>query len=139
MTSTEIPVAGLTTRPATGTTWRDGAPCGQTDPELFFPERGTNPRTAIAICMTCDVRTRCLEWALTHHETGVWGGTTERERRRMLRTTPGQPVLLDAGRLIRDHRIRRLTAEGLTAEEVAAQVGCHSRTVERVRTQEVAA
>lgn len=138
MTS-ETPVAGLPTRPATGTTWRDGAPCGQTDPELFFPERGTNPRDAIAICMTCDVRRQCLEWALRNGETGVWGGTTDRERRRMLRAAPGQPVLLDAGRIIRDHRIRRLSAEGLSAAEVAQQVGCNKRTVERVRGQEVAA
>jgi WhiB family transcriptional regulator, redox-sensing transcriptional regulator len=71
--------------------WRDGALCTQTDPEAFFPEQGAATgralRVARQMCSACPVRTQCLEWALGHGEVleGIWGGTTERERRRLKR------------------------------------------------------
>ncbi|MEU4348274.1 WhiB family transcriptional regulator [Streptomyces sp. NPDC023838] len=62
--------------------------CAQTDPEIFYPETGVTCRTAKAICMACDARAACLEYALTRGERfGVWGGLSERERRHLL---PGQ-------------------------------------------------
>jgi WhiB family redox-sensing transcriptional regulator len=77
-------VAGLTTRPATGTTWRDSALCAQTDPESFFPEKGTSARDAKKTCLACEVRTECLEYALAHDERhGIWGGLTETARRKL--------------------------------------------------------
>jgi WhiB family transcriptional regulator, redox-sensing transcriptional regulator len=67
--------------------WRLHAACCGVDPELFFPVGVTGPALleilkAKRICRICPVRTPCLAWALDHKVTdGVWGGTTEEERR----------------------------------------------------------
>ena len=66
--------------------WQEDALCAQTDPELFFPERGgvRFVRKAKSICGDCTVRDECLEYALANDERfGVWGGKSERERNRM--------------------------------------------------------
>jgi WhiB family redox-sensing transcriptional regulator len=64
--------------------WQDRALCAQTDPEAFFPEKGGSTREAKRICMGCEVRDACLEYALAHDERfGIWGGLSERERRRV--------------------------------------------------------
>jgi len=64
--------------------WWFAGLCAQTDPELFFPEKGGSTRAAKAVCTGCPVRAQCLEHALAHDERfGVWGGTSERERRRL--------------------------------------------------------
>jgi len=66
--------------------WQEQALCAQTDPEAFFPEKGGSTREAKRICTGCDVRTECLEYALAHDERfGIWGGLSERERRRLKR------------------------------------------------------
>lgn len=66
--------------------WRDKALCAQTDPEAFFPDRGGSVREAKRVCRACEVRAECLEYALEHDERfGVWGGMSERERRRLKR------------------------------------------------------
>ncbi len=66
--------------------WQDRALCSQTDPEAFFPEKGGSTREAKRVCLGCEVRTECLEYALTHDERfGIWGGLSERERRRVKR------------------------------------------------------
>jgi WhiB family redox-sensing transcriptional regulator len=59
--------------------------CATTDPALFFPENGDgkSSRVARAICAQCPVTAECLDWAVTHHEMGVWGGTTEAGRRKI--------------------------------------------------------
>jgi len=59
--------------------------CAQTDPEAFFPEQGASASPAKAVCRRCDFRAECLDWALDHHEKGVWGGTTDHERRQLKR------------------------------------------------------
>ena len=64
--------------------WWFAGLCAQTDPELFFPEKGGSVREAKAVCARCPVRAQCLEHALAHGERfGVWGGLSERERRRL--------------------------------------------------------
>ena len=64
--------------------WQDQALCAQTDPEAFFPEKGGSTREAKRICSGCEVRAECLEYALAHDERfGIWGGLSERERRRL--------------------------------------------------------
>lgn len=64
--------------------WIDNALCAQTDPEAFFPERGKVPAEAKRICQSCPVRADCLDYALrTGQRFGVWGGLSERERRRL--------------------------------------------------------
>lgn len=67
-------------------TWQERALCAQTDPEAFFPEKGGSTREAKRVCLSCDVRGECLEYALGHDERfGIWGGLSERERRRLKR------------------------------------------------------
>jgi WhiB family redox-sensing transcriptional regulator len=74
---------------ATDTTdrrWQERANCLGVDPDLFFPERGASTREAKSVCRGCDVRLECLEYALGHGEKfGIWGGLSERERRRVRR------------------------------------------------------
>lgn len=66
--------------------WYDRALCAETDPEAFFPEKGGSTREAKKICLGCEVRYECLEYALAHDERfGIWGGLSERERRRLKR------------------------------------------------------
>jgi WhiB family redox-sensing transcriptional regulator len=66
--------------------WQERALCSQTDPEAFFPEKGGSTREAKRICTGCEVRSECLEYALEHDERfGIWGGLSERERRRLKR------------------------------------------------------
>ncbi|MGH3421088.1 MAG: WhiB family transcriptional regulator [Streptosporangiaceae bacterium] len=66
--------------------WQERALCAQTDPEAFFPEKGGSTREAKLICAGCEVRAECLEYALAFDERfGIWGGLSERERRRLKR------------------------------------------------------
>ena len=72
--------------PLTAQSWKDRARCAVTDPEAFFPEKGGSVGAAKASCAQCLVRDECLSYALRHDERfGVWGGLTERERRRLKR------------------------------------------------------
>ena len=66
--------------------WQDGANCMGANADLFFPERGASTRSAKAICRECEVRLECLEFAITTGEKfGIWGGMSERERRKVRR------------------------------------------------------
>jgi WhiB family transcriptional regulator, redox-sensing transcriptional regulator len=66
--------------------WHERALCAQTDPEAFFPEKGGSTREAKKICTGCEVRSECLSYALANDERfGIWGGLSERERRRLKR------------------------------------------------------
>ena len=66
--------------------WRERALCAETDPEAFFPEKGGSTREAKKVCTGCEVRAECLEFALSNDERfGIWGGLSERERRRLRR------------------------------------------------------
>ena len=66
--------------------WQDQANCLGVDPDLFFPERGASTREAKEVCKGCVVREDCLEYALANGEKfGIWGGLSERERRRLRR------------------------------------------------------
>jgi len=67
--------------------WAEHALCAQTDPEIFFPDKGGSTREAKAVCGRCDVRPQCLDYALSRVERfGIWGGTSERERRKIADT-----------------------------------------------------
>lgn len=66
--------------------WRQRAACRGVDPDIFYPVTDEDADEARSICRGCDVHEACLEWALqTRERDGVWGGATERERRRMIR------------------------------------------------------
>lgn len=66
--------------------WERKSLCAQTDPEAFFPEKGGSTRDAKRICQRCPVIGDCLNEALARDERfGIWGGLSERERRRLKR------------------------------------------------------
>lgn len=66
--------------------WRMRGACSGLDPSIFFPESDELAEEAKSICAECSVRVACLEHALSLREKdGVWGGTTARERRRIVR------------------------------------------------------
>ena len=71
--------------------WRKDALCRDTNPDLFFPVGTTGPaliqiENAKNVCHECPVQAECLEFALsTNQDTGIWGGTSEEERRKLRR------------------------------------------------------
>jgi len=87
---TPLSVLSLNPDPEDGN-WRKDAACRDTDPDLFFPVGTTGPaieqiESAKAVCRTCDAQVACLEFALsTNQDSGVWGGTSEEERRKLRR------------------------------------------------------
>lgn len=78
--------------------WRDLGRCSETDPELFYPEKGHGGAHGVAgrarkVCDGCEVREQCLEWALERREPyGIWGGKSPDERRRLLGRPPKHSV-----------------------------------------------
>ncbi|MGC8465349.1 MAG: WhiB family transcriptional regulator [Acidimicrobiales bacterium] len=87
--------------------WREDAACKGTHGYLFYParplERETRPEKrqrelqAKRVCARCSVRAECLAWAISHEEmSGVWGGTTELERRTLLRQAQPQSASRNA-------------------------------------------
>lgn len=85
-TATPLPLVSATIasnllEDPTDPTWRLSALCAQTDPELFFPEKGGSTAQAKSICRHCEVRTACLDHALTTGQRdGIWGGLSPRQR-----------------------------------------------------------
>lgn len=69
--------------------WRLDASCRDSNPDLFFPIGTTGPavdqiEAAKRVCRTCESQEPCLDFALaTNQESGVWGGTSEEERRKL--------------------------------------------------------
>ena len=65
--------------------WMEHASCADLPRDTFFPTDGGGVVAAQRICATCPVMGACLEYALRHRvEHGVWGGCSERKRRRIL-------------------------------------------------------
>lgn len=80
--------------------WRRDAICRDTDPDLFFPV-GTTGNALVQIerakqvCDECAVRVECLEFALeTNQDAGIWGGTSEEERRAIRRRLAGRTKMV---------------------------------------------
>ena len=68
------------------TEWMAGGKCREVAPETFFPSDGVGVEVARRICATCPMQAPCLEYALRNRiDHGVWGGASERERRRIAR------------------------------------------------------
>ncbi len=66
--------------------WMAQGNCAERPPSLFFPSDGVGVEVAKRVCTTCAVKQECLEYALRNRiDHGVWGGTSERERRRILK------------------------------------------------------
>lgn len=73
--------------------WMLQARCRGATPGEFFPSDGVGVDLARKVCAECAVRMECLEYALEHRiDHGVWGGCSERERRRILRRRRGASV-----------------------------------------------
>lgn len=62
-----------------------GALCAETDPELFFPERGGAVNDAKRVCRSCPAALACLQYAMDYPVEGVWGGTSVNERKALAR------------------------------------------------------
>lgn len=144
MTTMTPPTRRVTTNAAHDTDWRFGAPCGQADPELFFPigyskEARDQEKQAKRICGTCPVAETCLQWALaTRQDSGVWGGLSEDERRRIHRRT--RPTYRGGGKTAVDNILdnRReefleLAGAGRNVAEISRELGTNALTVQRVR------
>lgn len=68
------------------TEWMAHGLCRELPPSTFFPSDGVGVDLARRVCMTCPVQEPCLEYALAERvDHGVWGGASERERRRILK------------------------------------------------------
>ena len=68
------------------TTWMERGSCAETPPDVFFPSDGVGVEVAKRVCAGCPVQEPCLEHALRNRiDHGVWGGTSERQRRRILK------------------------------------------------------
>ena len=94
-----IPASSLTLANA-DYTWRRDAICRDTDPDLFFPV-GTTGYALVQIdrakevCGECPVKVDCLDYALeTNQDSGIWGGTSEEERRTLRRRSAGRERFL---------------------------------------------
>jgi Transcription factor WhiB/Homeodomain-like domain len=127
--------------------WRHRAACRNLDPEIFFPvaeigpARARQERRAKAVCARCPVVAECLTWALeTGQAYGVWGGTTEHERRaqRRPRETSAPRHDPDPGPLEKPRRGAGIRAEGIealisgaTPRAVARDLGVNERTAQR--------
>jgi WhiB family redox-sensing transcriptional regulator len=69
-----------------GTEWMRLGLCRDQSPSKFFPSDGVGVEIARRICADCPVKEPCLEYALEYRvDHGVWGGCSERERRRILK------------------------------------------------------
>lgn len=102
--------------------WRQYGACLDEDPELFFPVGTTGPalvqtEDAKSVCRACPVRAECLRWALeSGQESGVWGGTSEAERRALHRAAKPRRAASAAGRVQpRNSRRARVTASGCSS------------------------
>ncbi|MBM7824884.1 WhiB family redox-sensing transcriptional regulator [Arcanobacterium pluranimalium] len=66
--------------------WMEDALCAQTDPDIFYPEKGGSTAPATSVCNSCSVRAECLDYAVTNDiRHGIWGGTSDNDRKRMSR------------------------------------------------------
>lgn len=87
--------------------WIEHGLCRGVDPALFFPEFGDTGDEAKAVCAECPVKIECLQHAIaTGEEHGVWGGTSERQRRRLRKLRRQVEVDLRAAPLVREIDLR---------------------------------
>jgi WhiB family redox-sensing transcriptional regulator len=78
----------------TATSWMVDARCQDVPPEVFFPSDGAGVEVARRYCAVCPVALECLEYALENHiEHGVWGGASERQRRRITQSRRGKGAM----------------------------------------------
>jgi WhiB family redox-sensing transcriptional regulator len=109
--------------------WRSLSACRQEDPELFFPDPHgpglTQLEIARAVCARCQVRAECLSFAMeTIQDHGVWGGTSEEERRVQRRARLHQALRAGPGGQERQQRGRPVRARFAARASSARTAGC---------------
>ena len=127
------------------------ANCLGLDPNLFFPQQGdpeSQQDRALAVCAECPAACRqaCLDHAITHGEPGIWGGTTGRQRRRLIRdgVMPGRQATRGVRRppgLTRSQILEELRAAGTdwtTTAQLAHRCGITKQSVSRETSRMVA-
>jgi WhiB family redox-sensing transcriptional regulator len=127
--------------------WEDRAACRNVDPAVFFPPAGGVPAKARRICAACPVRAVCLGYALEHRlMDGVWGGTSERQRRDILGARKREPraSLCVSGRHPKNGpgrcaECRSEYEQSRNGTRVRDQAAVYARRAARARGQEVAA
>lgn len=112
-------------------------PCLQVGLAAFFPAPGSHPpvyQQAKAMCFSCPFRTGCLAHALSLNLPGVWGGTTESDRREIRAALGVCPSQMTPGdqEMVRD-RIDELDDGTRSAKEIAMALGCSAKTIDRRR------
>lgn len=81
------------------TNWMATGNCAEAPPDLFFPHDGVGVEKAKKVCIDCPVLEQCLEYALRNRiEHGVWGGCSERQRRRILKARRAAGLAVRASR-----------------------------------------
>lgn len=118
--------------------WMNEGLCAQTDPEAFFPEKGGSTRAAKKICAECDVVEQCLAYALRNEERfGIWGGKSERERRKLLGHPPRTSHAMATRRRWQgatdDETLLRLHGEGMLDVAIAQRMGYGPEMIGRRR------
>lgn len=116
--------------------WMPDGLCTQSDPDEWYPDKGGSTYQAKQICRRCPVRQQCLDYALTTQQGhGVWGGYSERERRRLRSGETIAPVIRKPGQdlpkrrnEIRDERAE-LYRQGLTYRQMADTLGVSYDTI----------
>jgi len=82
----DLDLRTLPQNPTPPDVWQERAACYGIDPDVFFPPSEEDAGPALTYCRVCSIRSECLAWALKNGERyGVWGGTTEQQRRRVIR------------------------------------------------------
>lgn len=123
--------------------WQELALCAETDPESFFPEKGGSTKDAKQVCLRCEVKDQCLEYALAREERfGIWGGLSERERRKLKDRSADRAVMrayqpMRAQRLPPAvvERVKKLLESGLRTVDVMSATGVSRKTVVRYAEQ----
>lgn len=111
-------------------------PCRAENPELFFPVGTGRPAArqveqAKAVCRRCPVTAACLDWAVRAGEVGVWGATTDDERRRSRPRTPCRPAAERSPQQARRAAAVACVRQGTQRVVVAEQYGVSPRTLQR--------
>lgn len=107
--------------------WMEHANCRGVDADLMFPERGASHKAAKAVCAGCSVRDACLQWALREgFAFGVFGGTSERERRRLRKAAP-KICLHCHGEFYPANRHHRICSNGCRAERERVRAAAYRK------------
>jgi WhiB family redox-sensing transcriptional regulator len=102
--------------------WQDAALCAQADPEAWYPEKGGSTKEAKQICRACPVRMECLQYALDREDWfGIWGGLSERQRRRLHRAGTTAADFLELERPVERKRTRGTPTAAPAAAETASE------------------